>query len=499
MRVDAGGPGRAAFARPFDLCVIGAGFAGIALARRAAGHGLDVALLEAGDDALTEESQALYEGEIAGLDYFPLDVARLRFLGGSSNHWAGWSRALDARDFEAKPWHPLSGWPIGRGDLDPYQPDVDAMLGLIAEAEDPDRPVPWGGGDFEVVRFRWSWPPANFRERYGDELAASERITLGLNANLVDLRLDPGLRRVERAVFRGYGPDDPGFGVEARAYALCCGGIENPRLLLNFTSQMQAGIGNGRDLVGRYFQEHPHFVLADAIWRQPSPQTLIYGPTDRFMAERAVLNFGLRVEVDPEARALAAGSAAGAVACGDPLIGRIAGGLAEAAPGCGPGEDGRPRFDGRLRIACEQALDPDSRVRLGAQTDRFGLRRAALDWRLGERDAHTMREAVTAFAGRLAEADIGRARLRDWLRREPADWPGVALDEVAGKHHMGATRMADDPARGVVDRDCRVHGTDNLYVGGSSVFATGGHANPTYTVVQLALRLGDHIGATLGG
>jgi len=65
--------------------------------------------------------------------------------------------------------------------------------------------------------------------------------------------------------------------------------------------------------------------------------------------------------------------------------------------------------------------------------------------------------------------------------------------ELAGHHHMGGTRMSDDPQKGVVDRDCRVHGMRNLYVGGSSVFATSGQCNPTTTIVALAARLGDHL------
>jgi choline dehydrogenase-like flavoprotein len=83
--------------------------------------------------------------------------------------------------------------------------------------------------------------------------------------------------------------------------------------------------------------------------------------------------------------------------------------------------------------------------------------------------------------------------MRDWLLADPVRFPGVDADIVGGMHHMGTTRMADDPRHGVVDRDCRVHGLDNLFVGGSSVFATPGHANPTYTIVQLALRLADHL------
>lgn len=108
-----------------------------------------------------------------------------------------------------------------------------------------------------------------------------------------------------------------------------------------------------------------------------------------------------------------------------------------------------------------------------------------------------MRTAALAFAGHIAEQDVGRTRQRDWVMADRLDWRDIAEDEVAGKHHMGTTRMADDPRRGVVDRDCRVHGLASLYVGGPGVFPIGGRANPTYTVVQLALRLGDHLGRTL--
>jgi len=496
---DTDGPGREAFAREFDLCVVGSGPAGVTLARRAAANGLSVALLEAGGDVLTVESQEVYEGEVVGQDYFPLETTRLRFLGGSSNHWAGWSRPLEALDFEAKPWEPLSGWPISRADLDPYAAETDAILGLPAPATAPDRPWPDGGGDFTAIRFRYSVPTRNFGFDFLDEIAAFERIALGLNANLVDLRLDPDLGRVERAVFRGYGAGDPGFEVRARGFALACGGIETPRLLLNFASQAPAGIGNGHDLVGRYFAEHPHFVLADVILREPRrwPELSFFAPTPEFLDRHEALSFGLRLERTPWIPfALRPDTVAGTPDCDDFTLGEGER-PADLISACQPGVDGLILFDGRLRIAHEQALNPESRVMLAETTDRFGLRRAALDWRMSPLDAHTQRVAILAFAGRMALADIGRARIRDWVLAEPMAWPGTLEDEVGGKHHIGSCRMAEDPRHGVVDRDCRVHGVANLWLAGSSVFSTGGHANPTYTIVQLALRLGDHVAARL--
>ncbi len=324
---------------------------------------------------------------------------------------------------------------------------------------------------------------------------------MGLDANLVDLRLDDAMGTVSSAVFRSYRPGDPGFEVRARAFCLCTGGIENARLLLNFRSQVPAGIGNGADLVGRYFCEHPSFELADVMLPgEPLPEMEFYCPTEEFIFEQQVLNFGLRFEPGPWPPTLPA--AAARIGLVDPFELRLLEFMRDEQH---PPRRAVAREDlplaarATLRTAHEQAQNPDSRVRLGDELDALGLARPVLDWRLTELDVHTMRTAATAFGRHLAEQNRGRARLHDWLLADPVVFPGIDVDEVAGKHHMCTTRMADDPRHGVVDRDCRVHGIANLFIGGSSVFATPGHANPTYTLTQLALRLGDHLEAWLAG
>jgi choline dehydrogenase-like flavoprotein len=252
--VDAAGPERTAFAEGFDVCVIGAGPAGITLARRLAAAGAAVALMEAGGLEISAESQDAYAGRNVGLDYYDLDVARLRYFGGTSNHWGGMCRNLDPDDFTPHPWHPLSGWPISKTDLDPYRAETRDILELShpvakrkgdpTQAPDPAgaRLLDFPDEDFgqatprlRHVSFRYS-PPVRFGEKYRAEIAASGRLRLGLNANLVDLRLDEDHGAVTAAVFRSYDPADPGFTVAARFYALCAGGIENPRILLNARS-----------------------------------------------------------------------------------------------------------------------------------------------------------------------------------------------------------------------------------------------------------------------
>ena len=489
---------RSAFARAFDVCVIGAGPAGITLARRLADAGAEVALMEAGTLEITAESQEIYEGEIAGLDYFPLDAARLRFFGGTSNHWGGWCRALDAHDFDPKPFNDLSGWPIGRIDLDPHRAEADRILDLPPETLATDLPFTQDGYDFRRFQFRWSTPTL-FAEKYGPEIAASPLIHLGLDANLVDLRLDDRLGGVTAARFRSLAADDPGFEVRARIFCLCTGGIENARLLLNFRSQAPEGIGNRHDLVGRYFCEHPSFQIADVLLPgEPLPELEFYCPSEQFIYARSVLNFGLRFEPGPWPPTMPASAAR--IGLTSPFELALLEFMRSEAhpPRRAVAQEHLPLAStATLRTAHEQALDPASRVRLGEDRDALGLARPVLDWRLGDLDIHTMRTAATAFGRHLAAENRGRVRLREWLFTDPVVFPDITADEVGGQHHMCTTRMAEDPRHGVVDRDCRVHGLDNLFIAGSSVFATPGHANPTYTITQLSLRLGDHLATRL--
>ena len=510
MILDAGTAERSAFAEPFDVCIIGAGPAGITLARRLASAGAGVALMEGGDLDFSNDSQDLYTGRISGLDYFPLDAVRLRYLGGSSNHWAGACRELDAHDFEPRPHHPWSGWPIGKEDLDPYQGEAARILRLDG-GNFPDQPLRRDSDDFRRILYRDSRPPLRFGEAFHDEIAASDAIRLALNANLVDLRLDDTLGTVTEARFRSLEADDPGFAVRARAYVLCAGGLENPRILLNARSQIPAGIGNQHDLVGRFFCEHPYMRVGEVVFEERFFATEYHAPTPDFLDAYEVLDFNLQLLADrPRTRqplSLPKEVAREAV-CVAPFTERLAQRVVGNTLSCADDLGLRAYFERRempedfsgfAAIQFEQALDPSNRVRLAAERDALGLQRIVLDWRLDDLDRRTMRTAVLHFGMLLADQGIGRVRVTDWILEDDFQAGNAAGDLSGSYHHMCTTRMSDDPRRGVVDRDCRVHGTSNLYAGGSSVFATAGHATPTFTILQLALRLGDHLDETLLG
>jgi choline dehydrogenase-like flavoprotein len=490
---------RSLFDRPRDVCVVGGGPAGVTLARALAVRGLDVALMEAGGLELSPETQDPYFGDVVGLDYYDPFVSRLRYLGGTSNHWGGFCRPLDAHDFEPQSFHPLSGWPIAKTDLDRYAAEADEILNLGPPLEDapPDRP---DDQLFQIFK-RYSSPIVRFGEKYHDELVGTERIALVLHANLVDLRLDDGLGTVTEAVFKSYQPGDPGFSVRARYFCLCMGGLENPRFLLNARSQVPAGIGNQHDLVGRFFCDHLHHQVGEVLFENAVPRRALYSVTREFLDEHEVLSFHVGMFSN---EASLFDEVSRRIICSTSFTERLAARVFRPRPiDCDrdmlgaawaqwwEGDAGEP--SGQVRINSAQALNPDSRVLLTQEKDDFGLNRLAVDWRLTELDYRTMRTAAETLGTYIAERNIGRVRISDWLLDDEPTPPTVSEDHVAGYHHMCTTRMSDDPRRGVVDRNCRVHGISNLYIGGSSVFATTGYANPTYTIVQLALRLAEHL------
>ncbi len=500
----------------YDVCVAGAGVAGITLARELANAGKRVLLLEGGDVDFTTESQDLYQGDIVGRDYFELDVARLRYLGGTSNHWAGFCRPLDSFDFEARPDIDGSGWPISRDDLDPWlAPAAD-----ILEIKNPfpkDVPIDDDDGNLRHVTIQLS-PPVRFGEKYLKELKESQRITLVVNANVVDIQLIDGLQAVQSLAVAGY--DQPGERIQVMAdsFVLALGGIENARALLNANNQIPVGVGNEKELVGRYFMEHfeldvGHVLLnasmddmfGDRLWVDDRVgRAVSYAVNRKFMHTMGTLNCELRLSENEAAEertfSRSLKSRLKEMVCGSGILLDMATYLDEGFKQSKcllVHEDDKldiNQFDAFIRVTCEQAPNPESRIKLADDKDRFGLRKTALDWRLLDVDKETLKESAIELGQSFIANDIGRIRVADWLLDDQAGIAGLPEGErAAGFHHIGTTRMGHGPQDGVVDRDGRVFGIENLYVTGSSLFTTGGHVPPTFTIVQMALRLADHL------
>ncbi|MCK6453097.1 MAG: GMC family oxidoreductase [Alphaproteobacteria bacterium] len=501
-----------------DLCIVGAGAAGITLAHELRNSRRRVLLVESGGLDADAATQELYAGENVGMPYPPLDTARLRFFGGTTNHWDGHCAPLDAIDFEKRRWVPHSGWPLTRADLAPAYERAQVMCELGPCEYRPER---WGDAlpgliDFEsrrLVNRLWQFgPPTRFGRHYRDALNDAANVEVLLNANVVEIVVNDEATAVRKLRLRSL--EGRSGAIRPRTVVVACGGIENARLLLASDRVMKNGLGNANDLVGRFFQEHPHAIFAFAVPAVPIDRLGVYygnfaargeagaavfqakpGLSEDIQRREGLLNccidVGWGYQRSPgylKFRAVAKSLAQGRMPRD---LGHAVLTMAGDLGGLAEGLYRRARDQNVFWFACsvEQAPNPDSRVTLAAERDALGLPRVRLDWRLSPLDKITARRACRLVGEEFARLGLGRMRLDDWLLADDTTWQ----DMDVRYHHMGTTRMSDDPKRGVVDRHCRVHGIDNLYVAGSSVFPTSGYANPTLTIVAMAVRLADHL------
>lgn len=454
----------------YDVCVVGAGAAGIVLALKLAGRGKKVALCEAGGMEFTAESQECYNGEVIGDPYFDLDITRLRYFGGSTNHWGGWSRPFEPIDFDRGYLGDQYVWPISLDELTKYLKEASSIIDTDDAYDDVLVNDTHG-----VIRFEIKTPePVRFGEKYQAELENSADVDVFLNANLTDIAGTGS--RVTSATFASY--QDRAFEISANTFVFAMGGIENSRQLLWLREKHGTQFMDNDLPIGRYWMEHPHFTLGEALVSNPISTGQFFALTGARQRELNTLNCGLRVE---EQSGGATKRLVKDLMCVAPTVGRWAMELAGRNLICGA----------RFRAAWEQAPAFDNRVGLSAtKKDRFGVPQSELHWTISEVDRNTARTASDVFNQWLLDDDLGRIRLDEWVYGE-GEFP--THDEIAGHHHMGGTRMSASKRYGVVDANCKVFGSDNLYVAGSSVFVTGGHNNPTLPLLQLTLRLADHL------
>lgn len=525
-----------------DICIVGAGAAGITLAMALLDSGLNIVLLESGGDADNAATQQLYEGTVADARLHPpADHYRVRRFGGSTTLWGGRCMPFDALDFEPRDYIPHSGWPIKLDDLQPYYPRANQLceageFAYRASAVPGMRPMIEG---FESELFstdtleRFSCP-TDFGKRYRQQFERAP-IRVIQHANLCSMPNDATGRKIGPVLVRTLAGNH--FTVDARAFVLATGGLEVARLLLVNPGCSGRGLGNEHDVVGRYYMSHLAGTIgtvdlsaARAVWHGYEVSEEVYCRRRLALRPRAqqtlrVGNFIARLH-HPRIPFPGHGNGVlSALYLARPIIPReyrkrldgdepfsIGTGLAHLrnvvldmpdtarflahwfryrtlATRKFPSIIVRPddlRFS--LDFHAEQVPNPDSRVMLGTQTDALGMRRPHIDWRYSEQDTLTVAQALAAFARELRESGSGK------FEYDPQQVETEMTRYGAyGGHHIGTARMGVDVRTSVVNADCRLHEADNLYIAGAAVFPTSSQANPTLTIVALALRLADHL------
>ncbi len=511
-----------------DVCIVGAGAAGIAIASELSGQSCRVALLESGDFEFRHRPQLLYLGEQIGTPSFSTGRSRFRMFGGSTTRWGGQCRPLDALDFEPRDGIPHSGWPFDLAHLESYYRRAQAFCQLGPYEYRPSAwsafdggALPLDGEQLDTKIFQFSHP-SDLGSVFRPALARSDNVDVYLNANVIEIESDESAQNVTGLVVGTFNKKRIRF--TATTYVLACGGIENARLLLASNHTASFGLGNQHDMVGRFFMDHAYFLMGhfepatakydrsyyviedyDRVGREQKMNAAL-ALSDRIRRDEglngAAIYFVRRpaYKTSPEYFSKGGRSFIHLIDClrhdelPDRNLGRhlrnIAAGAGDIAVSLRRQliELVRPRPRLALRAVLETTPNPASRVTLGSRRDHFGMPRVRVNWQLNTRDTRGLTRLL-----QIMRQEFERCRLGRLIEDIPADGNGWPISMTGGKHHMGTTRMHDNPRQGVVDPDCRIHGMSNLYVAGSSVFPTGGYANPTLTIVALALRLAEHL------
>lgn len=473
-----------------DICVVGAGAAGISLALEFVDTSKSVLLLESGNYDYDSSTQALNRGNISGLDYLPLETTRLRYLGGTTNHWGGQSIPFDRIDFNKRNWVENSGWPIKYDEYLTYLDRAQEICKLDSIPFDWEHwkqaiSFPLQGSSFEPLIFKYPEPVSRFGQDYRQQIKSAKNINCILNANVTEIVANEE-NSIDHLVVKSL--NNINLSVKSKRIILSCGAIQNIKLLLNSNRNNPLRVGNAHDLVGKYFMEHPNYDTGVVQLSDNSKYPMLAKPITNVNGSKIRLDFRLNDSMQRKFKIL--NHSVFLISrkpdqYEDDFAGKIANYWYKI-------ENKFDQFIGTvpmsLRIRLEHSPLERSRVKLIKEKDALGLNNVELHMEFGEIEGRTIEIIQNQLVKELGARNIGRMKIE--FTGNTSNWESNVGWQF---HHMGGTRMHEDPKQGVVDKNCKVHGVRNLYIASSSTFPTSGHANPTMNIVALALRLADHI------
>ena len=467
----------------YEFAIVGAGPAGISVALELEKRGRSVLLIEGGGYNYSKSSQDIYDGKVVGNYSYSINDTRLRFFGGSSNHWGGWCRPLDEVDYKR--------FPIKKNDLDPYLEKASSILEINGKF-DSDRFI---SKNFKQIEFQFS-PPVKFGSKYRKHIERSKLIGILTNTNVLGIYAKDGV--INRAEYIDTVHENLGRRrLRINCLIVACGGIENSRLLLwsKDNGELFSNL-----TIGKGWMEHPHYYKVGKIiaYNKKIFELLKPFPARRIELSDNLDYFGGEVYLQPTKFMIEDTGTANArlsltlarntnslkraikeILCKSPEYGQKLASLANQNLICSMS----------IGMLWEQKPSSENRVELDySNSDKYGIPRTKLIWGLSQDDKNTPRICMQKLGEFFLDKELGRVGVNSFIEDDSVFPPGQF-----GGHHMGGTPMGRGQGDGVVDRNLKIFGTSNVYVVGSSTFPSSGHANPTLTIVQMSLRLADYL------
>lgn len=451
--------------KDYDICIIGGGAAGITLALKL-DKKLNICLLESldnGDEKFKETSEEVYDGNVIGDEYFDLRYCRVRSFGGSTNHWGGYMMPLDRYDLTKKDFLSENYWPIKFNELEKYNIEARKLF----KVSDFEKNKKLNG----AIEIFYKEKPIRFSYEYKNYFRNSKNIELIFNSNLIDLNIKNN--RILNVKCSNYNHFT--YEIKSKIFIFAMGGIENCRFLSWFNEKY---FKNRIMPIGNYWMEHPHNISADAILYDKINSTRYFKIPEDKKIKNKIANCIIGLEPRPRITSKTK-EIIREIACINPTLGKNI----------------ISKFNKNLychsiiRTISEQQPIKENKIILQSKKDYFGVPKSELYWKKNSFDLRTVKKSLEEFAYFLTQNKLGSLGIKKIFYQ--GSFP---KDEISGgNHHMGGTIMGTDKNKSVCDENLKFWDLNNLYIAGSSVFPTSGAANPTFTIVQLALRLADHL------
>ena len=458
--------------KKFTVIIIGSGIAGISVALKLEKKGIETLIIESGNLDYDEKSQKFLKVDSIGDHKGDFTANRLRQFGGSSNIWGGNCNPMNEENF--------IDWPIKKKDLDQYENEAREFLKLRNNFFQE-------GFNKNLNIYNLVWSKVKIDKDYYHHIKKSNLIHLSLETTFLNFK------NIGKSIISiDCKKKNINFNLKSKFFILACGGIENSRFLL-WSKKKNEGLLNLNSPIGKYYMHHPYHTIGQGLINYKKlvdyfkkkkisnfpiitcNNNIYIEANDYFLKKNNITNSGIYVNFK-------------GVNESNNIIKQLRCFAPKFAKEIYDSIKTKEVYELKIRTLQEQAPTEINYIKLSKITDPYGIPLVKLFWKRNKSEITSARIIMEEFGEMLINEDIGRLALEEHLYDHKIDF-----DFISGNHQMGGTRMGKNENDSVVDINLKVHGIENLFITGSSVFRSSGHCHPTFTIVQLSLRLADNI------